>query len=552
MLTSPLTSPLLSSRPRLSVGRLLADLGGRLLSPGHSQHTGETPVGGVVIYDPLDQLAWPAGAIVLGIGLHGPDQIIEALNRSGARDAAVLVVADPLPGSSEIAEASARTGVAVLGRADTGSWMQLNTILDTLVAADQTIAFPGETFAGIPTGDLFALANAVAALLDAPITIEDRNSRLLAFSGRQDEADQSRVSTILSRQVSADNLRTLHEHGVFEKLYCTDGPVLVDAPGIPIHGFTVPRVAIAIRAGDEVLGSLWAALPGRLTRDRIQAFRDVAKLVALHMLSQRAGSDVKRQLRAELVEAALDGGPGYREAVRQLGLLGQPALVLALAVPDAAAGPDASRASDRQLLADAFAMHLTAAHPQAVSSLVGEIAYGVLPVQVENTAAQRRAVRLSTDFLRRTGGRAHALIGIGSIAAKSSGLARSRQSAERALRALQFTNCSKQVASIDEVYVEALLLELREIIDARDDAVRGPVARLADYDRKHRTCLVKTLQSWLDNFGDVTDASAAVGVHANTFRYRLRRLAAVAEIDLADADTRFAAMLELRVLQEAG
>jgi hypothetical protein len=37
-------------------------------------------------------------------------------------------------------------------------------------------------------------------------------------------------------------------------------------------------------------------------------------------------------------------------------------------------------------------------------------------------------------------------------------------------------------------------------------------------------------------------------VHANTFRYRLRRLTEVSGIDLGDAEQRFAAMLQLRAV----
>jgi DNA-binding PucR family transcriptional regulator len=58
---------------------------------------------------------------------------------------------------------------------------------------------------------------------------------------------------------------------------------------------------------------------------------------------------------------------------------------------------------------------------------------------------------------------------------------------------------------------------------------------------------VETLRAWLDAFGDVTTAAAAVFVHPNTFRYRLRRLAEVGGLDLNDPDARFAAMLQLRV-----
>ena len=37
-------------------------------------------------------------------------------------------------------------------------------------------------------------------------------------------------------------------------------------------------------------------------------------------------------------------------------------------------------------------------------------------------------------------------------------------------------------------------------------------------------------------------------VHPNTFRYRLRRLAEVGEIDLTDSQARFSAMLQLRIV----
>ncbi|MDQ2955856.1 MAG: helix-turn-helix domain-containing protein [Actinomycetota bacterium] len=534
----------------LNIDKVLSCLDGTL-SLGYGSPDALIDVGAVTVYDGLDQPDCPDHAIVLGPGLRSRDQVAQALRHLSSRGgASALVVREPLPRCPTISAAAARSGIAVLALAKGESWLRLNAAFEELISDETSVPLQDESFAGIPTGDLFALANAVAALLNAPITIEDRNSRLLAFSGGQDEADQTRVSTILGRRVSVENLQVLETHGVFERLYRSDEPVYVGPPNIPIDGLTVPRVAIAIRAGNEVLGSLWAASAEELTPSRIKDFHDMAKLVALHMLSQRAGSDVRRRLRAEQLETLLDGGPGSRDVAHRLGLLDQPAIVLALAVPDSANGPDASRTAERQLLSDAFAMHLTAAHPHAVASLIGNIAYGILPIPAANGAAQRRALRLSEDFLHRTGGRIHAYIGVGSVSARSSGLASSRLSAERALRVLQLTDCRTRVASISEVYVEALLLELREQIDVRGDAVRGPVSRLAEYDSKHRTCLVKTLQAWLDLFGDVSGAAAAVGVHANTFRYRLRRLAEVANIDLGDANTRFAAMLELRLMTD--
>jgi DNA-binding PucR family transcriptional regulator len=92
------------------------------------------------------------------------------------------------------------------------------------------------------------------------------------------------------------------------------------------------------------------------------------------------------------------------------------------------------------------------------------------------------------------------------------------------------------------------MLELRDLVAARGDQPTGALARLIDYDDKHQSNLVETLRAWLDAFGDVTAAAESLFLHPNTFRYRLRRVADVGEIDLADPEQRFVAMVQLRVL----
>ena len=151
------------------------------------------------------------------------------------------------------------------------------------------------------------MANAVGALLDAPVTIEDRSSRVLAFSGRQDEADSSRVETIIGRQVPERYAKTLTELGVFRELYREHRPVVVNPADLGADAVSKQRVAIAVRAGDEVLGSIWAAMDGEVTPERSAVLQDSAKLVALHMLRVRAGADVQRRLRTDLVSTRSGG-----------------------------------------------------------------------------------------------------------------------------------------------------------------------------------------------------------------------------------------------------
>jgi hypothetical protein len=48
-------------------------------------------------------------------------------------------------------------------------------------------------------------------------------------------------------------------------------------------------------------------MDGEVTGERTAALQDAAKLVALHLLRVRAGADVQRRLRTDLVGTALEG-----------------------------------------------------------------------------------------------------------------------------------------------------------------------------------------------------------------------------------------------------
>lgn len=543
--------PVTSSRA--SFGRVLDHLGTTLLDIAAGQPDPAAEVSGVVIYDPLDEPALSAGALVLGVGVHGSAELVDLVDAIGTRGGVGLVVRAPAQADRAVREAVARTGTVLCTLTRGATWNQLAALLRSLLAEGDLQAADRETIGGVPAGDLFALANAVAALLDAPVTFEDRSSRVLAFSGRQDEADPSRVETVLGRQVPERYTRVLEERGVFRALYGGDRPVLVDPQSARVPEISVPRVAIAVRAGDDILGSIWVATRSPLSPAREQALLDSAKLVAMHLLRLRAGADVERRLRADLVATMLEGGPGAADAAARLGLAGRPVVVLAMGLPDAS--PEGARSlasleAERQRAAEALALHLSAMQPGAAVALLGGVTYGIVPVPPGRCDADERVAAVARDFLERTGDRMPGLIGVGRVTADVAGLTGSRGDADRALRVLRSRSGSRRVARAADVHVDSLLLELGDLVG--DDArPTGPIARLLGYDVAHGGVLVPTLRAWLDTFGDVIAAASAVCVHPNTFRYRLRRIAEVSGLDLDDADSRFAAMLQLRLLDAA-
>ncbi len=530
----------MNHRPQASLVHVMEELGGTLLDVIAGEIGEDRTIEAVAILDPRDEPEASRNAIVLGVGLQESADVLQVLTRLGPSGATGLVVRAPFTADDEVIAAAQQTGVTLFSLARGTTWAHLAGLFRALMTPGGPDDARPVTFGGILAGDLFAMANAIAALLEAPVTIEDRNSQLLAFShGQENRAPASPRG----RQLPPHYTRLLEETGVFREITRSDDPVVVPAPS---EAPDDQRTVMPVRAGEELLGTIWIASPSPLSDEHVRVLRESAKLVAMHLVWQRTDADVERRLRADQLRSVLDGGPAAAEAAHRLGLRDEPSIVLALSLHAPATDqlPHAALAAERKRVADAFSVHLMFAHPRAAVGLIGEVAYGVLPVG-ETNDAEESAMRLANEFLTRVRSSQRPFIGIGTIVDEVPRLHRSRSSADRALRVLRASVVDREVARLEDVHAESLLLELAA---PADEVPSGPLARLMTYDASHQASLVDTLRAWLDAMGDVTLASAAMFVHQNTFRYRLRRVAEVGRLDLDDPNARFAVQLQLRLL----
>jgi sugar diacid utilization regulator len=79
----------------------------------------------------------------------------------------------------------------------------------------------------------------------------------------------------------------------------------------------------------------------------------------------------------------------------------------------------------------------------------------------------------------------------------------------------------------------------------REDALAGPVAVLAEHDRRRHTAYLVSLAAWLDYPGEPTAAAKTLGVHVNTLRHRMVRMSEVAPLCLDEPTERLAIRLQL-------
>ena len=124
-------------------------------------------------------------------------------------------------------------------------------------------------------GGLAAIANSIAELLNAPVTIEDPDTIVMAYSGGEQAVDEARIGTILSRQVPLKFRTALTAAGVFDRLHTTDEVIYVDLPSASM----TPRAVIAVRQNGILLGSIWAAVQRVPTPDQEAVLHYAAPIV---------------------------------------------------------------------------------------------------------------------------------------------------------------------------------------------------------------------------------------------------------------------------------
>ena len=182
-----------------SLERLLESLGPHVLQVVADPHGLDVPVGDPVIYDQTERSAIAAGAIVLAVGVRpataDSDRMLAAAAGAGA--AAVVFKAQ-----GELAELLPRIGIARRCVPLRARGNDLDAV-PRLPPERRPVLRPAAVggIAGVPLGDLFALANVIAGIVGGAVTIEDPSRRVLAYSTLDQPIDAARRRSILGRQV---------------------------------------------------------------------------------------------------------------------------------------------------------------------------------------------------------------------------------------------------------------------------------------------------------------------------------------------------------------
>ncbi|MFC9294992.1 PucR family transcriptional regulator [Streptomyces sp. NPDC057011] len=388
--------------------------------------------------------------------------------------------------------------------------------------------------------ELFALADVIAAVIGGSVAIEDLDARVLAHSSLPGQRiDELRRQGILGRRVP-DQPDAQAERQQHQYRQVLAAPGVVRLPGLAED--ELPRAAVAIRAGDLPLGSIWA-IEDRTPLDEAgeRALLDGAATAALHILRRRSAAALELHAREQALRAALDGTATAQDTAYRLGLPTHASMVLLGFAP---AGAPAETGTLLIRMGTDLGRHFAAVRPSAAVATGPRAVYTLLPADDPESGRRLAAQALAAITRPRTQPLRAA---VSRPAPDAEELPDLRAEVDDVLRVTTEAAAGPPVAALTDVHSQVLLGHLADELTRRPRLRHPGVEAMLEHDRLHQAHYAASVVAWLDAVGNIGEAARRLTVHPNTLKYRLRRAQEQFGLDLDDPDVRLSCWLQLRI-----
>lgn len=393
--------------------------------------------------------------------------------------------------------------------------------------------------------DLFALAQMIADNAGGMVSIEDSRSHVLAYSASDETADELRVRSILGREGPREYLTLLRRWGVFDRLRDTDEVV-----DVPAHDelSIKRRLVIGIREradaharAPRMLGTIWLQQGDRpFHPDAAEILRGAAAIAA-RLISRSLDAPTTEALLARRLFGA--GGSAV-DAATVANALHLPPTGPAAVIGFALTADEPAPGVERSALGGVLRLRASSFRADSVTAAIGDRVYVLLPGYRSPQAVTAWTRQLIEQLEAKRSLSLRAAIAcpvpdLGRVAA-------ARAEVDRVLDGTAASPASR-VTTLAEARTAVLLGEVLDLVGARAELRDPRLVALLDYDRKHAASLRESVETYLREHGDVRDAAAALRVHPNTLRYRLRRVEDILGMNLDDPADRLLLEIQLAV-----
>lgn len=481
----------------------------------------------------VDQYA--AGVTLL---VTSPSTHTELSSITEDRKTAPRAIVLPAIDNETTASVFADSSIPLFSKAPVASWSELNWLLSCLAQLHYSAVPDTEP---VLIQKLMEAADLLAEQTGCSITVEDPQSNILAYSSAQSPEDEIRIQTILQRRVPEQRREELEDSGFFDLVW--ESPDPVDRPHIDGRP---ERLVMRIVHEGMPLGMIWAANPAdQFDQNARVRLRTAAEDLVPLLLLWRRQTQVLQRIQERAASALFRS---YSDSDRAEDILGIDR-ASELTVLKAVLAPSTSL---EQLASLEF--YAQRSFPGSVVNT--QYQEHAVFIAVETTATSYQRLLTSAHTLRDTAaavaGRLCVIIGDPHCGpGKAAASARTANEIEGLLRVKPGGILVHDV--VDRYTLGHSIEILRAVKLLRSEGT--DLLNLADpvraYDAANHTDLFATLSAYLTCLGDYGKAAAKLNVHANTVRYRLRRIQEIADLNVDDPDSVLRWMLAVRAAELA-
>lgn len=389
-------------------------------------------------------------------------------------------------------------------------------------------------------------ADRISEVLNCPITIEDANHRLLAYSTHDERTDQARIATIIGRRVPEKVINNLWKEGIIPKLLETNEPVRVK--NINEIGLG-DRIAISIWKNEEVLGFIWAVeIEKALGDEEVELLKKAANVLKNKLLQLQIRKYKREERSQEFFWKLLTGHIKSRQEISEAFYEAQITAPSTFSIAIFRFQEDITPEAERQISYMLKTMHRLKIVLYTIDC--NDLILLLSLDAVENPLDEQR------DFVDYFRGNMYERFDVTQIKASCSSIYSSHDHIEKsykeALNVLdmksKFPEETKEIINYQELGIYQFLdviLEKR----AHDQFENHSLKKLTDYDLRHNSNLVETLEVFLNNDNNINEAAKALNVHMNTLSYRLKRISEIGDINLKDVNQKITLYIDIKLMK---
>lgn len=392
--------------------------------------------------------------------------------------------------------------------------------------------------------ELQRLVENLGRRLGRSVAIDDPDMKLLAYNSHANEFDVARAGSIMRRSVPRELVEHVYAHGA------GTAADLFTVPPCPEFGLDIPRIGMPVHYQGELRAFVWLlASDGPVTAEQCEAVRRTAETVGIIMHREYLLGALTRGQERELTRDLLDESAAVRASAAEQLLADHlfasgPALALVVEVER-----PGSDLSDQDRLALAAGAEFGRVHRAQRHALTLERPDHAIVLLTHADANDAPVAALGTEIRERVLAEATSgcscWVGVGAARPELTAVHASYAEARRAAGIARVVRALGPVVRYADLGVYGMLAEMPA--DKLTSSLPPGLRRLFDSDRQRNDVLVQTLETFLDNAGDVTRTAEELHIHRTSLYYRLRSAEKITGLDLSVGDQRLALHLGLKV-----